>query len=63
MKAPATIKIHDLPIKYPTEGVSFHASEYPVRDVWWDGKSLEVVDHSGTEWEFDFVQFSWGKTR
>ena len=59
------IKIHDLPIKYPMEGVSFHVKfdkDDPVDRVWWDGEILDVVTKSGEVWQMDFEKHSWVHT-
>lgn len=56
------LKIHDLPIKYPMDGMSFHASDSPVDRVFWDGEVLEVVTKDGECWVADFDAMSWSRT-
>ena len=53
------LKIHDLPIKNPMEGVSFHATEDLIDRVWWDGEVLEVVTTTGEVWRLDFTEGQW----
>lgn len=61
------IKIHDLPTRYPMEGVSFHAIPEARGDswldrIWWDGEVLEIVTTSGDVWRLDFETHSWSLT-
>lgn len=56
------IKIHDLPIKHPMEGISFHVVPDPVERLWWDGTHLEVVTSKGEVWELDFAEHRWKLT-
>lgn len=53
------IKIHDLPVKYPMQGISFHVTKDAVDRVWWDGKILELVTVKGEVWHLDFDEHSW----
>lgn len=59
------IKIHDLPTKYPMEGISFHVKfdkDDSVDRLWWDGELLEVVTESGEVWRLDFDNHQWKHT-
>ena len=55
-------KIHDLPIKYPMEGMSFHVSRTPLERLWWDGESLSLVLVTGEVWTHDFEADQWEHT-
>ncbi len=59
-----TLHLHDLPGKHEMEPYSFHASEYPVMKLWWDGEVLEVMDTSGQVWRltWDEPDGQWVKT-
>jgi len=60
------IKIHDLPIKHPMDGVSFHAIPDAtlgwLSRIWWDGEALELVTTDGAVWTLDWATGAWEKT-
>lgn len=56
------LKLHDAPIKYPMDGISFHATSSPVDRVWWDGANLEIVTEDGNVWTMDWPNHRWQNT-
>jgi len=53
------LKIHDLPVKYPMEGVSFHVVKDHIDRIWWDGEVLQVITVKGEVWQLDFEEHQW----
>lgn len=62
MSVGVIFKIHDLPVRWPMEGMSFHASESPLDRILWDGEHLEIVLKNGEVWSFDFAHHRWDHT-
>ena len=61
------IKIHDLPTKYPMDGLSFHvkSTHYtldPVHSLSWNDGVLELVLESGEVWRLNFEDGQWEHT-
>lgn len=57
------LKIHDLPVKNPMEGMSFHVTDDPIDRIWWDGVTLDIVTVVGDVWSFDFKADRWVRQR
>jgi len=53
------LKIHDLPIKHPMGGASFHVNKDHIDRIWWDGKILQVITVKGEVWQMDFEDDQW----